>query len=1464
MRYLLIILLSLLSLVGYSQLPTGFPTQANTGWTQWGYQQSTLGTIIATRDTLWQPRYCGTMVLWPHAGVDTAYWMWDCVHWKKLSSAGDIIAPIWGNITGTLSNQTDLQNALNLKFNISDTTNKWVQDVLVRNDSLFKFKNGAETFLETVVSTIIANNGLSKTLDSVQLGQTVGAVGSPAALHNDREIPLNGYRIGLSGTGSFGVGTATPSFSYRMTVQASGSTAGINVSSATATGINVSSTNTGIVAFSSTGSAINATSSAGAGTYAIIGTGGIGGAGGKFGTAVSGGDANTTILELERNTTGPGSSNGAGFNILFKNPISIGSTSESGRITNYFSTFTSGAQTSAFGFHLVDNAVSARKALLAGSGQWTWDGYPALAAQVDTTTYKPVAIDGSGNVVKMVGWAGSGGGGGGATLNNIGTGYRWAATPAGDIKTHNPGYGLLDDSTTVANTITTKIDTNVIDGRYMKVYNVVSRYGATPDGKERYDGAMTNGSPTLTCVSCVFTANDVGKSIRVEGAITNGDLVTTISGFTSSSVVTLGANATRTVSGDTLVYGTDNTTAFRNAITDAYTNGDGRVLIPAAQGGGFYILAGPLITSYDGTNPNAQIPWPVADLGSSSFNNRKRVIIEGVVSNTDVPSTLFGDTVTAKYGSVLYSIINGSGGIPSVFGTKAPSSGFGFINYNEIVFKNLTILVPRNRYDGGPSIGGINGLYSSTTQIENVSVGIGGSINKQPKPTHDVAGIVIGKKDSEIYSYVKNSSTYGFKYGFIYNEDVSVDHCIAHASIFGHTITSANYPVVAGLLDGHWCQNTVYIPNHNLFGLFPLSPGVSQFSIQYLAAEIFDGSSLGAPAWLDYVHVVSDSGIRGRGTISAYSIGQAEVGLNNSKFNKFGGDSIFARQVGSQVNPNPYSWTNQLKANNIFMFGGHQNGGASSYFYNWSPFSDASILRASPISGNTSQGLYLSPTGTGGSSVSPIQSWINLFNTPFWSGENSTNSNYEVLQFAATGSEYTMRSIIAGTGTVRPINIYTGGNTGQLYLSASNKVFVGKTTDATTGILQVESAGADIASFTSSAASNASVYFGAASGRNINYVFRNGASNVWYLQNNATADNFKLFNSDGNGNQEKLNISQSGAITFNNAFTFPTTDGSASQVLQTNGSGVVTWATVSGATTLYSGDGTLAAERNVSSGGFTVRFRGTNNSDTIMSIINDGTSSIGLFSIGSLFGIDAQSTNVGLRAFGTSIGLLSTGDNSYGATIKSNSIAGLLVQSVPATTNTVQEVMRIERGVNGSPGANGIGGSITFYNKRTDNASDLSHSMESEFTDAVAATLTSKLSIKGKNSGTTTTFLEIGGNGSIRFNKYGVGTFTGTQTYDIQSDASGNLIEAQVINASATLDFASTGAGTSTDLTITATGASVGDIVLLGIPNASVPATGSFMAWVSATNTVTVRYINNDPLAAQDPASGSFKVRVPK
>jgi hypothetical protein len=87
---------------------------------------------------------------------------------------------------------------------------------------------------------------------------------------------------------------------------------------------------------------------------------------------------------------------------------------------------------------------------------------------------------------------------------------------------------------------------------------------------------------------------------------------------------------------------------------------------------------------------------------------------------------------------------------------------------------------------------------------------------------------------------------------------------------------------------------------------------------------------------------------------------------------------------------------------------------------------------------------------------------------------------------------------------------------------------------------------------------------------------------------------------------------------------------------------------------------------------------------------------------------------------------------------------------------------------------------------------------------------------------------------------------------------------ANEISGSATLDFPNTGHGNSADLTFTVTGASEGDVVALGIPNASIVANASFTAWVSATDTVTVRFNNYASSGNSDPASGTFKIKVLK
>lgn len=85
---------------------------------------------------------------------------------------------------------------------------------------------------------------------------------------------------------------------------------------------------------------------------------------------------------------------------------------------------------------------------------------------------------------------------------------------------------------------------------------------------------------------------------------------------------------------------------------------------------------------------------------------------------------------------------------------------------------------------------------------------------------------------------------------------------------------------------------------------------------------------------------------------------------------------------------------------------------------------------------------------------------------------------------------------------------------------------------------------------------------------------------------------------------------------------------------------------------------------------------------------------------------------------------------------------------------------------------------------------------------------------------------------------------------------------AKTLTNTATLDFPSTAASSSSDLTITVTNAADGQPVIVTPPNGSANANCVYTAWVSSANTITVRFSNLGLVSAVDPASGTFRASV--
>jgi hypothetical protein len=86
----------------------------------------------------------------------------------------------------------------------------------------------------------------------------------------------------------------------------------------------------------------------------------------------------------------------------------------------------------------------------------------------------------------------------------------------------------------------------------------------------------------------------------------------------------------------------------------------------------------------------------------------------------------------------------------------------------------------------------------------------------------------------------------------------------------------------------------------------------------------------------------------------------------------------------------------------------------------------------------------------------------------------------------------------------------------------------------------------------------------------------------------------------------RLDVSALG-LRINNVYTLPKVDGTAGQVLTTNGSGAVSWATSSSTVNIYNTDGTLTANRTVTINGRVLNFAGDVNSTFSVNLIDPTT-----------------------------------------------------------------------------------------------------------------------------------------------------------------------------------------------------------------------------------------------------------------
>jgi hypothetical protein len=172
----------------------------------------------------------------------------------------------------------------------------------------------------------------------------------------------------------------------------------------------------------------------------------------------------------------------------------------------------------------------------------------------------------------------------------------------------------------------------------------------------------------------------------------------------------------------------------------------------------------------------------------------------------------------------------------------------------------------------------------------------------------------------------------------------------------------------------------------------------------------------------------------------------------------------------------------------------------------------------------------------------PSQGYAAVYSTGALGSAPFNEAGHLVLQARSSGA---LRDILFATGN---------GATERMRINSSGYVGIGTTNPAAQ--LHVKSAG------------NGEIEVERTSGALINLQAQSAAGYIG-------TDSNHLFGLKANGTV-RLKISTGGAISFNDAFTFPTADGSANQVLKTDGSGNVSWATeaaVSANTSISDTDG---------------------------------------------------------------------------------------------------------------------------------------------------------------------------------------------------------------------------------------------------------------------------------------------------
>lgn len=339
---------------------------------------------------------------------------------------------------------------------------------------------------------------------------------------------------------------------------------------------------------------------------------------------------------------------------------------------------------------------------------------------------------------------------------------------------------------------------------------------------------------------------------------------------------------------------TDDTSSIQDAINACFAAGGGTVYFP----NGIYIIAGALQNDVgiDAIDYNSQLYIPANT--ESSFKHIKLV---GESYNWLVNFSAVYDLT----GVVLKSTIAGTGVFPSVICARGPVTTYGPMNYTNVEIENIKVVVDAFETTTGPSMCGINFMYSSHSYFNNVTVCVDAKAADTIIPESHVFGIATGIINND-FPQVGFISVSGFYYGVIFGEGVCAKTVQAYFCYIGIMFLKSNYAIAIQYLTLNWCAYPLAGQQETIYGI---APHDSEAKIDFCSIEDGYAGDGRTPAWCYHADYIKDDAANLIYGVMDYII-SAESGLNAELTKSTGGKNLLCRNL---KHGGAYTWTSATR-----------------------------------------------------------------------------------------------------------------------------------------------------------------------------------------------------------------------------------------------------------------------------------------------------------------------------------------------------------------------------------------------------------------------------------------------------------------------------------------------------------------------------------------------------------------------